>query len=117
MSDDTMARGGRAPSISWVVLVGAGLVVASALTLLAAPVGYRLGIVPLRTALLTLFRWGAYGAVTAVGVSLVGLVMMLRRPRGRQARDRPLGGCCARGRGPRRRASPLPLRAASAADP
>ena len=76
-----MERGGRAPSISWVVLVGAGLVVASVLTLLAAPLGYRLGIVPLRTALLTLFRWGAYGAVTAVGVSLVGLVMTLLRPR------------------------------------
>ena len=81
MTNDTTARGGRARSISWVVLVGAGLVVASALTLLAAPVGYRLGIVPLRTALLTLFTWGGYGAVSAVGVSLVGLVMTLLRPR------------------------------------
>ena len=27
MSNDTMARGGRAPSLSWVVLVGVGLVV------------------------------------------------------------------------------------------
>ena len=81
MSNDTMPLGGRAPSISWVVLVGAGLVVASALILLSAPVGYRLGIVPLRTALLTLFRWGAYAAVAAVGVSLLGLVVTLLRPR------------------------------------
>ena len=81
MNNDTMERGDRAPSISWVVLAGAGLVVISALTLLAAPMGYRLGVVPLRTALLTLLTWGGYGAVTAVGVSLVGLVMTLLRPR------------------------------------
>ena len=81
MSNDTKAYEGQPPSISRVVLLGAGLLVAAALTLLAAPVGYRLGIVPLLTALLTLFRWGAYGAVAAVGVSLVGLVMTLLRPR------------------------------------
>jgi len=68
-------------SISWVVILGAGLAVASALVLLAAPVGYRLGIVPLRVALLTLLRWGAYGAIAAAMVSLAGLVVTLTRAR------------------------------------
>jgi uncharacterized protein (DUF1499 family) len=66
---------------SWVVLLGAGLVLASALVLLAAPVGYRLELVSLRFALATLVRWGAYGALAATVVSLVGLVVTLRRPR------------------------------------
>jgi uncharacterized protein (DUF1499 family) len=68
-------------SISWVVILGAGLAVASALVLLAGPVGYRLGIVSLRVALLTLLRWGAYGAIAAAMVSLAGLVVTLTRPR------------------------------------
>jgi uncharacterized protein (DUF1499 family) len=69
------------PSISWVVLLGAGLAVASALVLLAGPVGYRLGMLPLRVALQTLLRWGAYGAIAAAVVSLAGLVVTLTRPR------------------------------------
>jgi uncharacterized protein (DUF1499 family) len=69
------------PSLSWVVLLGAGLAVASALVLLAGPVGYRLGILPLRVALLTLLRWGAYGGIAAAVVSLAGLVVTLSRPR------------------------------------
>ena len=68
---------GRKPSISWVVLLGAGLAVASALVLLAGPVGYRLGILPLRVALLTLLRWGAYAGIAAAVVSLIGLVVTL----------------------------------------
>jgi uncharacterized protein (DUF1499 family) len=68
-------------SISWVVFLGAGLAVASALVLVAGPVGYRLGIVPLRVALQTLLRWGAYGAIAAAIVSLAGLVVTLTRPR------------------------------------
>jgi uncharacterized protein (DUF1499 family) len=76
-----MAHTDRKPGISWVVLLGAGLAVASALVLIAAPVGYRLGIVPLRVALLTLLRWGAYGGIAAAVVSLAGLVMTLARPR------------------------------------
>lgn len=70
------------PSVSWVVLLGAGLVVSSALVLLAGPVGYRLDLVSLRVALATLLRWGAYGAIAAAAVSLAGLVLTLRRPRG-----------------------------------
>jgi uncharacterized protein (DUF1499 family) len=68
-------------SISWVVILGAALAAASALVLLAAPVGYRLGIVPLRVALQTFLRWGAYGAIAAAIVSLAGLVVTLTRPR------------------------------------
>jgi uncharacterized protein (DUF1499 family) len=68
-------------SISWVVILGAGLAVVSALLLLAAPVGYRLGILPLRFALLTLLRWGAYAAIAAAVLSLAGLVVTLTRPR------------------------------------
>jgi len=49
--------------------------------LLAGPVGYRLGIVPLRVALQTLLRWGGYGAIAAAIVSLAGLVATLTRPR------------------------------------
>jgi uncharacterized protein (DUF1499 family) len=49
--------------------------------LLAAPLGYRLGILPLQTALLTVFVWGAYAGCAAAGVSLIGLVMTLLHPR------------------------------------
>jgi uncharacterized protein (DUF1499 family) len=76
-----MAHTDRKPGISRVVLLGAGLAVASALVLIAAPVGYRLGIIPLRVALLTLLRWGVYGGIAAAVVSLIGLVMTLARPR------------------------------------
>jgi uncharacterized protein (DUF1499 family) len=62
-------------------MLGAGLAVASALVLLAGPVGYRLGMLPLRVALQTLLRWGAYGAIAASVVSLAGLVVALMRPR------------------------------------
>lgn len=77
----TLIPRNRTPGVSWVVLLGAGLVVASALVLLAAPVGYRLQLVSLGFALRTLFRWGAYAAVAAAAVSLLGLVLTLRRPR------------------------------------
>ena len=69
------------PSISWIVLLGAGLAVASALVLLGGPLGYRLGILSLRVALLTLLRWGAYLAIGAAAVSLVGLIATLARPK------------------------------------
>jgi uncharacterized protein (DUF1499 family) len=69
------------PGVPWVVRLGAGLVVVSALLLLAAPVGYVTGILPLRSALLSVFLWGAYAAVAAALVSLVGLIVTLRRPR------------------------------------
>jgi uncharacterized protein (DUF1499 family) len=62
-------------------MLGAGLAIASALVLLAAPVGYRFGILPLRVALQTLLRWGAYGGIAAAIVSLAGFVMTLKRPR------------------------------------
>jgi uncharacterized protein (DUF1499 family) len=64
------------------VLLGTALVVVSALLLLAAPLGYVTGTLPLRTALLTVFVWGAYAAVAAAVVSLVGVILTLRRPKG-----------------------------------
>jgi uncharacterized protein (DUF1499 family) len=81
MREGRLAHTVRKPSISWVVMLGAGLAAASALVLLAAPVGYRLGMLPLRVALQTLLRWGAYGAIAAAVTSLAGLVVTLTRPR------------------------------------
>jgi len=75
-----VARRSRTTSISWVVLLGAGLAVASALVLLAAPLGYRLGVLSLRLALLTLLRWGAYLAIGAAVISLIGLIITFARP-------------------------------------
>ena len=74
-------RAARKASFSWVVRLAAALVVLSALTLLAAPAGYRLGVLPLRTALLTVLRWGAYGAAAAAAVSVLGLGFQLAQPR------------------------------------
>ena len=71
----------RKPSISWLVLLGAGLAVASALLLLAGPLGYRFGILPLQVALQMLLRWGAYAAIAAAILSLAGLVVTLIRPK------------------------------------
>jgi uncharacterized protein (DUF1499 family) len=72
----------RKPSISWLVLLGAGFAVTSTLLLLAGPVGYRLGILPLRVALQILLRWGAYAAIAAAVLSLAGLIVTLIRPTG-----------------------------------
>jgi uncharacterized protein (DUF1499 family) len=71
-------------STSWLVVLAACLGIASALTLLAAPIGYRLGVIPLRIALLTVLRWGAYGGVATVVVALAGLGVTLMRPRDRR---------------------------------
>ncbi len=57
---------------------------APVLVLLAAPLGYRLDVVPLRFALLTLLAWGVYLAIGAAVVSLVGLVITLSRPKERR---------------------------------
>jgi uncharacterized protein (DUF1499 family) len=67
--------------ISWIVLLGAGLAIASALVLLASPLGYRLGVLSLRLALQTFLRWGVYLAIGAAVVSLVGLIITLARPK------------------------------------
>ena len=63
-----------------VVLLGAALAVIAALTLIAAPLGYRTGLLPLRLALLTVLRWGAYAAAAAAVVSGLALVFQLLRP-------------------------------------
>lgn len=67
-----------------VVFLGALLAVVAALTLLAAPLGYRTGMLPLRTALLTILRWGAYAAGAAAVVSALGLAFQLLRPADRR---------------------------------
>ena len=69
------------PSVSWLVVLGTGLAVVSAVVLVAGPLGYRLGILPLRVALLTFLTWGAYAGLAAAVVSLAGLVATLMRPR------------------------------------
>jgi uncharacterized protein (DUF1499 family) len=76
-----VARCGGTTTISWVVLLGAGLAIASVLLLLAAPLGYRLGVFSLRLALLLLLRWGIYLAIGAAVISLIGLIVTLVRPK------------------------------------
>lgn len=78
-----MAQRTGATSISWVVLLGAGLLMASVLVLFAAPLGSRLGIAPLRFGLLALMAWGAL-AIGAAILSLIGLVITLTRPKERR---------------------------------
>ena len=78
---DMEMREGKKLDIVPVALFGAGLVLVAAFTLLAAPLGYRFGIFPLRLALLTVFRWGAYAAAVAAAVSAVGLGVQWFRPR------------------------------------
>jgi uncharacterized protein (DUF1499 family) len=63
-------------------VLGAGVAIASTLVLLAAPLGYRLGVLSLRLALQTFLRWGAYLAIGAAVISLIGLIITLARPRG-----------------------------------
>jgi uncharacterized protein (DUF1499 family) len=67
--------------ISRIVLLGAGLAIVSSLVLFAAPLGYRLGVLPLRLALQTFLRWGVYFAIAAAVVSLVGVIITLTRPK------------------------------------
>lgn len=85
MKEALIARSSRPTGVSWVVTCGAILVVASALALVAAPLGYNTGTFSVRTALLTVLRWGAYGAIAAALVSLVGVIVTLRRPKGARA--------------------------------
>jgi uncharacterized protein (DUF1499 family) len=79
-----VARSSSTTAISRVVLLGAGLAIASVLLLLAAPLGYRLGVFSLRLALLTLLRWGVYLAIGAAVISLIGLIITLTRPKERR---------------------------------
>ena len=70
---------------SRIVLVGATLTVVSAVALLMAPLGYNLGFLSVRDALLTVLRWGAYGAAAGAVVSLLGLgVALVRRERAKR---------------------------------
>jgi uncharacterized protein (DUF1499 family) len=69
------------PKFSIFVTLGVILAVASAVTLLAAPIGYNLGMFSVRTAILRLPRWGAYVAIAAMVVSFAGLIVTVRRPK------------------------------------
>ncbi len=69
-------------SVPRLVRVGATLAVVSALLMLAAPLGYVTGTLPLRMALLAVFLCGALAAAAAAVVSLAGLIVTLRRPKG-----------------------------------
>ena len=62
--------------------VGFAAAMASALMLLSAPVGYRMHVLSLRFALLTLQSWSAYLAAAAAVISLlaVGLTLAQKRP-------------------------------------
>src|SRR5262245_53034655 len=80
MAYPSTASAGRNASTSWIVILGALLAAASALTLLSAAFGYRYNFFTTRTALLTIQPWGAYFGIAAAVLSLVGLVVTLRRP-------------------------------------
>jgi uncharacterized protein (DUF1499 family) len=78
---DTMTTTASKPSVPRLVRLGATLVVVSALLMLAAPLGYVTGTIPLRMALLAVFLCGALVAAVAAVVSLVGVIVTLRRPK------------------------------------
>ena len=84
-------RQGRGASIPWVVKLAAAVVVLAALTLLAAPVGYRLGVLPLRD--------------RAAERAAVGCVRR-RRGRRRVGPGARISACQAEGRPPRRLGGP-----------
>jgi uncharacterized protein (DUF1499 family) len=78
---NTMPMTTSVPTVSWVVRLGAGLVVVSAVLLLVAPLSYVTGLLSLASALLWVFLLGAGAGAVAALVSLVGLIVTLRRPR------------------------------------
>lgn len=73
-----------------IAMAGAGLAVGAVLMLLGAALGYRAGLVGLPTAFL-LLRWGAYVGGAAAVISLLALVLMLARPRGKRRGVAPAG--------------------------
>ena len=67
------------PTISRAVRFGRGLLLLSGVLVLLGLGGYRLGLAPLGVGLLT-FALGVLGAAVATLLSLIGLVLTLRRP-------------------------------------
>jgi hypothetical protein len=96
--------------------LGTGLAVVSAVVLLAAPVGYRFGILPLGVALLTLLRCGAWRNRRSGGVA-----DDLRRgadpAEGSPARRFAGRDQSSRRSRPRRHSRPLPSGSSEASDP
>lgn len=62
-------------------ILGFAAGVASLLIVLSAPIGYRMELLPLRLALGTLLRWGAYVGVAAAIISLAAAGLTLRQKR------------------------------------
>jgi uncharacterized protein (DUF1499 family) len=78
---DTMTTAASKPPVPRSVRLGATLVVVSGVLMLAAPLGYVTGTIPLRIALLAVFLCGALAAAAAAVVSLAGVIVTLRRPK------------------------------------
>jgi uncharacterized protein (DUF1499 family)/uncharacterized membrane protein YvlD (DUF360 family) len=78
-ANDAGARDRRPTSA--LTFFGVAMVVASALMLVSAPLGYRLQIIPLRTALLGMLAWGAFAGLAGVLVSLAAAVLAKRQGR------------------------------------
>ena len=68
---------------SWLTVIGLLLSLGGALLLLAAPLGYRWGLIPLRTALLGMLSWAAYAGIVGWLLSILALALTsLQRRRG-----------------------------------
>lgn len=77
-TSSTAARQSAGTKLAW---AGFALAVVSALMLLNGAFGYRAGWVPLRQALFTWLRWGAYVGGAAGVVSIVAAIASARGPR------------------------------------
>jgi len=61
-----------------IAMVGLVLGVIAVLLLIVAPFGYRFGLLPLRTALLDMPRWGSYVGMAGIVVGLLGTLTAFR---------------------------------------
>lgn len=81
-SDYRYGFGDRLP-VSWLTVIGLLLSLGGALLLLAAPLGYRWGLIPLRTALLGMLGWAAYAGIAGGLLSILALALTsIQRRRG-----------------------------------
>ena len=79
MSDPRETRSGARAPISRIALLGFAVAVLAAVVMMAAALGYRLGLWSFRFALLTLTDYAAYAAFAGGAISLVGLGRSLPR--------------------------------------
>lgn len=78
---DARNRNVAVASTPRLVKLGAALTAIAVFVLLAAPAGYASGVLPLLIALLAGLLLGLLAAIAGAAASLVGLVLVLRRPR------------------------------------